>query len=95
MGEISIGKDFEVLSNNMDDDFDVKQMLEFIDGVSERVPQMINRVVDSLYNEQIGKKLGKTMGACYKELVESGLSEDKAMQIIEQYMKNLMQIGNK
>jgi hypothetical protein len=51
--------------------------------------------MDTLYSAEAGKKMGQAVGSLYKELVDSGIPQEEALQMAKDYMLSLKDItGN-
>lgn len=67
-------------------DGDVKELAEVLDTVSEKVPKLIREIIGSLYSPETAKNMGKAVGSLYKELLDSGIPEDAALDMARSYM---------
>jgi hypothetical protein len=47
-----------------------------------------------VFSEEAGRSMGKAAAAYYKELKESGMPEDVAVKMTEDYMKTFTSMGN-
>lgn len=70
-----------------------KEIGEILDAVSDKVPKLISGIVSSLYSAEAGKNMGQAVGGLYKELLESGLPEDVAIEMAKNYMLSLKDIS--
>lgn len=71
----------------------VKEIGELLDTVSDKIPKLISGIVSSLYSAEAGTNMGKAVGNLYKELLESGLPEDVALEMAKNYMISLKDIS--
>lgn len=71
----------------------VKEIGELLDTVSDKIPKLISGIVSSLYSAEAGTNMGKAVGNLYKELLESGLPEDVALEMTKNYMISLKDIS--
>ena len=55
--------------------------------------KLISGIVSSLYSAEAGKNMGQAVGSLYKELLESGLPEDVAIEMAKNYMLSLKDIS--
>jgi hypothetical protein len=69
----------------------VKEVLSFI---STEVPTLIKRILDSVFSEEAGRKMGKAAAAYYKELKDGGLPEPVAVKLTEEYMRTFTSLGD-
>lgn len=67
-------------------DGDIKELAEVLDTVSEKVPKLIREIVGTLYSPEAGKNMGKAVGSLYKELLDSGIPQDAALDMAKSYM---------
>lgn len=74
-------------------DSDAKEIGEILDAVSDKVPKLISGIVNSLYSAEAGKNMGQAVGSLYKELLESGLPQDVALEMAKNYMISLKDIS--
>lgn len=70
-----------------------KEIGEILDAVSDKVPKLISGIVSSLYSAEAGKNMGQAVGSLYKELLESGLPEDVAIEMAKNYMLSLKDVS--
>jgi hypothetical protein len=67
----------------------VKEIGELLDEVSSKVPKMLNGIMNEVYSEDAGTRIGKGAGSLYKELIASGLPADAALEMTREYMNTL------
>ena len=67
-------------------DGDIKQIGEVLDTISEKIPKLIKGVMDNLYSAEAGKNIGMAIGSLYKELIDSGIPEEVALDMAKDYM---------
>ena len=72
---------------------DVKELAEMLDTITDKIPQLITGVVNTLYSAEAGKNIGQAVGSLYKELVESGIPEDAALDMAKSYMLSMKDIS--
>jgi hypothetical protein len=78
-------------------DIPVKEVGEMLDEVSSKVPKLITGILDALYSPEAAKKLGQSVGAMYKELIDSGIPAEEALAMAKSYMdsmKSMMSSGS-
>jgi len=69
----------------------IGEISELLDVLSKKSPEVVTNLLNTIYSPKAAENLGKAVGAFYKELVESGISEDIAAKMSENYMQS---IGN-
>lgn len=57
-----------------------------MDVVTDRLPKLIQELMKTFYSEEAGTQIGKAVGAFYKELVNSGIPEEDAVSMAEDYL---------
>ncbi len=72
---------------------DVKELAEMLDTITDKIPQLITGVVNTLYSAEAGKNIGQAVGSLYKELVESGIPEEAALDMAKSYMLSMKDIS--
>ncbi|NLV75959.1 MAG: hypothetical protein GX023_03105 [Tissierellia bacterium] len=72
---------------------DVKELAEMLDTITDKIPQLITGVVNTLYSAEAGKNIGQAVGSLYKELVESGIPEETALDMAKSYMLSMKDIS--
>ena len=77
------------------DKIPVKEIGDLLDSVSVKVPKLISGLMDTVYSAEAGTKMGQSVGNFYKELIESGIPKEDAMQMTKNYMLSVKDIiGN-
>jgi len=72
---------------------DAEEVREILDVVSEKIPKLIESLTDILYGEKSSAKYGKAVASFYKSLVESGMTNEQAYELTQQYMSSLNLAG--
>ena len=72
---------------------DVKELAEMLDTITDKIPQLITGVVNTLYSAEAGKNIGQAVGSLYKELVESGIPKEAALDMAKSYMLSIKDIS--
>ena len=77
------------------DSIPVKEIGELLDSVTTKVPKLISGLMDTVYSAESGTKMGQSVGNFYKELIESGIPKEDAMEMTKNYMVSIKDIiGN-
>ena len=77
----------------MDNDkIPVKEIGDLLDSVSTKVPKLISGLLDTVYSADAGTKMGQSVGNFYKELIESGIPKEDAMEMTKNYMLSVKDI---
>ncbi len=70
---------------------EVRQMLSV---VSAEIPELIKGIVRSVFSEEAGRNMGRAAAAFYKELKDSGMPDDVAVKMTEDYIKPFSSLGD-
>src|SRR5256885_13880811 len=65
---------------------EVKELLE---AFSEKIPTLLNSITDAIYGKDASAKFGAAVADFYKTLKESGMTDEQAFRLTEQYMSSL------
>lgn len=74
-------------------DKDAEEIKEILSVVSTQVPTLIKSILASVFSEEAGRNMGKAAGAYYKELKDSGMPEQVAVKMTEDYMRTFTSFG--
>jgi len=66
-----------------------KEIAEMMDMVSEKIPTLIRGVLDSFFSPEAAEKIGKSVAAFRKSLIEGGIPEGEAQQMTREYLGTL------
>jgi|LFRM01.1.fsa_nt_gb hypothetical protein len=69
-----------------------EELSGILETVGERVPKLIRDVIGSLYSKEAGTNMGQAVGAYYKELIDSGIPQEAALDMAKEFafsMKNI------
>jgi len=56
---------------------------------SEKVPALLNSLTDSIYGKDASAKFGMAVANFYTTLKKSGMTDEQAFKLTEQYMSSL------
>lgn len=73
-----------------EEDEDLRQVLG---TVTDMVPNLIKGILGSIFSPEAGKNMGAAVASFYKELKASGLPEEVAVKMTENYAKSFTDIG--
>jgi len=73
---------------------DAEEVKEILGVVSKEVPALIKGIVGSVFSEEAGRDMGKAAGAFYKELKESGMPDETAVRMTENYISVFTSLGD-
>jgi len=74
-------------------DKEAEEVKEILSAVSTQVPTLIKSILASVFSEEAGRSMGKAAGAYYKELKDSGMPEQVAVKMTEDYMRTFTNLG--
>jgi hypothetical protein len=73
---------------------DAEEVREILGVVSKEVPGLIKGIIGSVFSEEAGRDMGKAAGAFYKELKESGMPDETAVKMTENYISVFTSLGD-
>jgi hypothetical protein len=73
---------------------EVEELKLVLSTVSTEVPALIKGIIASVFSEEAGRSMGKAAAAFYKELKESGIPNDVALKMTEDYMSTFTSLGD-
>ncbi len=69
-------------------------MKELFSLFSTEVPEMIKRIMNSVFSEEAGENMGKAASAYYNQLKSGGLPDEVATQFTVEYMRTFTSLGD-
>lgn len=73
---------------------DAEEIRQVLSAVSTEVPALIKSIIGSVFSEEAGRSMGRAAAAFYKELKESGMPDDVAVKMTEDYMGVFTSLGD-
>ncbi len=73
---------------------EAEEVKEILSVVSTEVPALIKNIIASVFSEEAGRSMGKAAAAFYKELKDSGMPNELALKMTEDYMKMFTGFGD-
>ncbi|UCE29493.1 MAG: hypothetical protein JSV85_01845 [Candidatus Bathyarchaeota archaeon] len=73
---------------------DAEEIKEILGVVSTEVPALIKGIIGAVFSEEAGGDMGRAAGAFYKELKKSGMPDDVAVAMTENYISVFTNIGD-
>ena len=70
-------------------DMDVADVKELLNAFGEKIPSLLNSLTDAIYGKDASAKFGTAVANFYKTLKDSGMSDEQAFKLTEQYMSSL------
>jgi len=73
---------------------DPEELKAVLTVVSEEVPGLIKGIMGSVFSEEAARDMGKAAGTFYKELKQSGIPDETAMKMTEDYIGMFTNFGD-
>lgn len=71
------------------DQWKADEVKDIFNVFSERLPALLNNLADVLYGKESAQKYGQAVAGFYKTLKDSGMTDEQAFRLTEQYMSSL------
>ena len=65
------------------------EMKEMLEAFSEKVPAILNSLTNAIYGKDASAKFGTAVANFYTTLKKSGMTDEQAFKLTEQYMSSL------
>ena len=69
--------------------FKAEDFKEMLNVAGEKIPALLNSLTDSIYGKDASAKFGTAVANFYKTLKDSGMTDEQAFKLTEQYMSSL------
>jgi len=66
-----------------------EQVRELLEAFSEKIPGLLNSLTDAIYGKDASAKFGTAVADFYTTLKKSGMTDEQAFKLTEQYMSSL------
>ena len=73
---------------------DLEEVKAVLGVVSKEVPALIKGIIRSVFSEEAGRDMGKAAASFYKELKKSGMPDDVAVKMTENYVSVFTSLGD-
>jgi len=70
-------------------EFKAEEVKEIMSVISEKIPALLNSLTDSIYGKDASAKFGTAVANFYRTLKDSGMTDEQAFKLTEQYMSSL------
>ncbi len=70
-------------------DFEPEEIKDILNFIGEKIPTLLNGLTDSIYGKDASAKFGTAVSNFYKTLKDSGMTDEQAFKLTEQYMSSL------
>ena len=73
---------------------EAEELKEVLSVVSKEIPALIKGIIASVFSEEAGRNMGRAAAAFYKELKESGMPDEVAKKMTENYISVFTSLGD-
>lgn len=73
---------------------EAEEIREILGAVSTEVPALIKSIIASVFSEETGRSMGKAAAAFHNELKDSGMPDDVAVKMTEDYIGVFTSLGD-
>jgi len=73
---------------------EAEEIRQVLSAVSTEVPALIKSIVGAVFSEEAGRNMGRAAAAFYKELKESGMPDDVAVEMTQDYIRVFTSLGD-
>ena len=73
---------------------EAEEVKEILSAVSTEVPALIKSIISAVFSEEAGRNMGKAAAAFYKELKDSGMPDNVAVKMTEDYISVFTSLGD-
>jgi len=72
---------------------EAEEVRQILGAVSTEVPALIKSIINAVFSEEAGKNMGRAAAAFYKELKDSGMPDNVAVKMTEDYIGVFTSLG--
>ncbi len=69
--------------------FEPEEFKDILGFVGEKLPGLLNSLTDAIYGKEASAKFGTAVSNFYRTLKDSGMTDEQAFKLTEQYMSSL------
>ncbi|MFB0567922.1 MAG: hypothetical protein ACETVM_05010, partial [Candidatus Bathyarchaeia archaeon] len=73
---------------------EVEEVRQILGVVSAQLPALIKGIVSAVFSEEAGRNMGRAAAAFYKELKDSGMPDEIAVKMTEDYIGVFTSLGD-
>jgi len=73
---------------------DAEEIKQILGAVSTEIPALIRSIISAVFSEDAGKSMGRAAAAFYKELKDSGMPDNVAVKMTEEYIGVFTGLGD-
>ncbi len=68
---------------------DPEQIKDILNFIGEKLPVLLDDLTNAIYGKEASTKFGSAVSNFYRTLKDSGMSDEQAFKLTEQYMSSL------
>jgi len=70
-------------------EFKAEEIKEILNVIGEKIPALLKGLTDSIYGKEASAKFGTAVANFFRTLKDSGMTDEQAFKLTEQYMSSL------
>ncbi len=70
-------------------EFQPEDFKEILTAFSEKIPALLKSLTDTIYGKDASAKFGQAVGNFYKTLKDSGMTDEQAFKLTQEYTSSL------
>lgn len=74
-------------------DFDPEKFKDILNFVGDKLPSLLGTLTDAIYGKEASAKFGAAVSNFFRQLKDSGMTDEQAFKLTEQYMSSLNLAG--
>lgn len=75
--------------SDKDSNYSPEDFKEILNAFGDKIPALLNSLTDSIYGKDASAKFGAAVANFYQTLKNSGMTDEQAFKLTEQYMSSL------
>jgi len=73
---------------------EAEEVRQILSAISTEVPALIKSIISAVFSEEAGRNMGRAAASFYKELKDSGIPDNVAVKMTEDYIGVFTSIGD-
>jgi hypothetical protein len=73
---------------------EAEEVRQILSAVSTEIPALIKSIIGAVFSEEAGRNMGRAAAAFYKELKDSGIPDNVAVKMTEDYIGVFTSLGD-
>ena len=70
-------------------DIEPEEIKDILGFIGEKLPELLDDLTNAIYGKEASAKFGSAVSNFYRTLKDSGMSDEQAFKLTEQYMSSL------